>query len=154
MSRKIAVLLLSVGIAVLFAATGIYAGTKVEDVFKIETKEYKKRTKQNIEFRHKKHSEDYDATCGDCHHDDKGKPLDLKIGDDVQRCVECHKVTEKAPKGEKLSKKEKIKKYHEKAIHANCIGCHKIFNKKHGYKSKDPKAAPQSCKLCHPKKKK
>ena len=35
------------------------------------------------------------------------------------------------------------------AIHANCISCHKDYNKKN-----KTKAAPQSCTKCHPKKKK
>ena len=29
--------------------------------------------------------------CGECHHDKDNKPLNnLKIGDDVQNCIECH----------------------------------------------------------------
>lgn len=154
MSKKVLALLLSVGIAVLFASTGVYAGTKVDDVFKMETKEYKEHSKGLAELSHKKHVEEYGVACGECHHDDKGKALELKEGDDVQRCVECHKETAKAPKGEKLKKNEKIMKYHKEALHANCIGCHKAFNKKNGYKGKDPKAAPQGCTSCHPKKKK
>ncbi len=152
MSKRVAVLLLTVGFSVLFAATAIYAGTQAADVMKMETKEYEKHTKGIIEFSHKKHTAEYGAACGDCHHDDKGKPLTLKEGDNVQRCVECHQETGKKPKDEKLSKKEKIMKYHKEALHANCIGCHKDFNKKNGYKGKDPKAAPQSCASCHPKK--
>ncbi|SLM29747.1 Cytochrome c, class III family protein [Desulfamplus magnetovallimortis] len=152
MSKKLVCFMFSLVFAVVFAATGIYAGTEVADVFKMETKEYATRTKGLVEFTHKKHVEDYGIKCGDCHHDDKGKALDLKAGDNVQRCVECHKETEKAPKGEKLKKNEKIAKYHKEALHANCIDCHKDFNKEKGYKGKDPKAAPQSCASCHPKK--
>ena len=83
-----------------------------------------------------------------------GKPLtELKDGDDVQKCIECHKTPGEAPKGKKakkkLSKKEKIAQYHAEAVHANCRGCHKDFNKK--YK---PKKAPTTCAKCHPKTKK
>ena len=71
-------------------------------------------------------------------------------GDDVQKCIECHKTPGEAPKGKKakkkLSKKEKIKEFHAEALHANCKGCHKAFNKK--YK---PKKAPTTCAKCHPK---
>ncbi|MBF0211449.1 MAG: cytochrome c3 family protein [Desulfamplus sp.] len=152
MSKKSVTLMLSVAIALLFAATCIYAGTEVADTFKMETKEYAKRTKGLADFTHKDHIEKHKIACGDCHHDDKGKPLaDLKMGDNVQKCVECHKETGKPPEGEKLGKKEKIVKYHEKAIHANCVECHKESNKKAG----DPKGkgpAPTSCNDCHPKK--
>ncbi len=160
MNKKILIFLIIAGLAVVFVSTGIYAGTKVDDVFKMETKEYKKHKKGIVEFSHKKHTEEYTnakdekLTCGDCHHDDKGKPLAVKMGDDVQRCVECHKETGKLKKGEKKKDKAIIVKYHKLALHANCIDCHKAWNKKQGYKSKDSKAAPQSCKSCHPQKKK
>ena len=150
MSKKILSLLI-VGTALIFAAGTVMAGTEFQDTFKINTKVYKTHKKGLVEFHHKKHTEEYGAACGDCHHDDKGKPLTLKKGDDVKRCIECHKGIKKV-KGEKLAKKEKIKKYHVEAMHANCKGCHKAFNKKKGLDKKDPKAAPTSCKNCHPKK--
>lgn len=148
--KKSVTLMIAVSIAFLFAATCIYAGTKAEDTFKMETKEYAKHTKGLVEFTHKKHIDTHKVTCGECHHDDKGKALELKEGDDVQKCVACHKETGKAPEGEKLAKKEKIVKYHKEALHANCIDCHKESNKKAG----DPKGkgpAPTSCNDCHPK---
>jgi hypothetical protein len=156
MSKKLLILLVVAGMAVLFASTGIYAGTKVADTFKMDTKEYAKHKKGLVEFTHKKHAEDYKLDCGVCHHDDKGKALKLKMGDDVQRCVDCHTETQKV-KGEKLKKKDKIKKYQQDAVHANCITCHKDHNK--SLKDpKDPKGtkgpAPASCKKCHPKTKK
>ncbi len=141
--------LLIAGVAFLFAATGLYAGN-VSDVFTMETKAYSKHTKGLVEFTHLKHIEEHKISCGDCHHDAEGKPLELKMGDPVQKCIECHKETEK-PKGEKLGKAEKIKKYHKEALHANCVECHKDYNKKKG----DPKGkgpAPTSCNDCHPKK--
>ena len=154
MSKKLLTLLVVAGMAVLFTATGIYAGTKVADTFKMDTKEYAAHKKGLVEFTHKKHAEDYKINCGECHHDAKGKALSLKMGDDVQRCVECHTETEKV-KGEKLKKKDKIKKYQQDAMHANCIDCHKD----HNISLKDPKdpkgtkgPAPASCAACHPKK--
>ena len=119
------------------------------DIIVMNNPGYKKHTKGIIEFTHKKHVETYSITCGRCHHDETGKPLDLTINDNVQGCIECHKETEK-PKGEKLEKKEKIAKYHFEALHANCIDCHKEYNKEKG----DPKGkvpAPTSCTKCHPK---
>lgn len=151
MSKKSVTLMLAIGVTLLFAATCIYAGTAVQDTFKMETKGYAAHTKGLVEFTHKKHIETHKVACGACHHDDKGKALELKAGDDVQKCVTCHKETGKAPEGEKLAKKEKIAKYHKEALHANCIDCHKESNKKAG----DPtgkKPAPTSCNDCHPKK--
>jgi hypothetical protein len=150
-----------VALATLFIAAGIYAKA-TPDVIPLQDPAYKKHKKGVVQFEHKKHfdaySKDYPEfyknKCGECHHDKDGKPLtELKDGDDVQKCIECHKEPAEAPKGKKakkkLSKKEKIKEYHAEALHENCRGCHKKFNKK--YK---PKKAPTTCAKCHPKKKK
>ena len=141
MSKRSFCVLTAVCVALIFAAGSIYAGSKVKDVIPLQTPEYAEHTKGIVEFSHKTHVAEYGATCGECHHDDKGKPLDLQEGDAVQRCVECHKETGKKPKDEKLSKKEKIMKYHKEALHANCISCHKDSNKEKGLEKSDPKAA-------------
>jgi hypothetical protein len=156
MNKKLLVLVV-VGCAALFVAAGIYAKT-VPDIIKLEDPAYKEHKKGIVDFSHGKHQKEYAKEypdlykngCGDCHHDKDNKPLpNLKEGDDVQKCIECHKIAAEAPKGkkakEKLSKKEKIKDYHAEALHENCKGCHKAFNKK--YK---PKKAPTTCSKCHP----
>ena len=149
---KIAVLILS-GILIV-GISGLYAGTEVKDTINMKNKAYKKHTKSIAVFTHKKHIEEYKAGCGECHHNEKGEPLkDLKIGDNVKNCIECHNKPGQKPKGKKLTPKEKLE-YHAEAIHENCKGCHKKFNKEKGLKSKDKGAAPTSCKKCHPKKKK
>ncbi len=150
-----------VALATLFIAAGIYAKA-VPDVIPLQDPAYKKHKKGVVKFEHKKHWDDYSKEypefykngCGECHHDKDNKPLtELKEGDEVQKCIECHKIAAEAPKGKKvkkkLSKKEKIKEYHAEALHANCRVCHKKFNKK--YK---PKKAPTTCTKCHPKTKK
>jgi len=151
-------------IATLFVVAGIYAGTEVKDEIKMENKAYAKHTKAIVTFSHLKHTKEYaeqnpdfyKAGCGECHHDKDNKPLtNLKECDDVQNCMECHKkpgnMTGKKAKG--LSKEQK-REYHANAIHDNCKGCHKKFNKSKNFKSKDPGAAPTTCKQCHPKEKK
>ena len=152
MRKKHLIILAVFGIAAMFFATSIYAGTAVEDMIKMENEAYAKHKKSIVIFSHKKHTEDYKAGCGECHHDENGKPLnDLKMGDDVQNCIECHKIASERPKGKdapKLTKKQKLD-YHAEAIHYNCKGCHKKFNKETG-----TKAAPTTCAKCHPKKKK
>lgn len=142
-------------LALVLVAGGIYAGTTAPDVIRMENPAYEKHTKGIVEFSHKKHATDYGAACGDCHHDESGQPLtDLKEGDDVQSCIECHKETKFDKADKKMPKKEKIAKYHKEAIHANCINCHKDYNKKNKLGRKDPKAAPTTCNNCHPKTKK
>ena len=171
MRKPLKLLVIVGGMAVLFAATGIYAATEVPDVIKMENKAYKKHKEAIVEFHHKKHEEVYAKQfpelyknkCGECHHDDHNKPLvNLKPGDHVQKCIECHKKPGEMPskekramRKEKLSKEERTKKeleYHAEAIHENCRGCHKLYNKKNKLKSKDEKAAPTTCKNCHSKK--
>jgi cytochrome c553 len=138
-----------VGIAVMFVSAALYAGTKAPDVIKMENKLYPKHEKGIVEFTHKKHAVDYKATCGECHHDKDGKPLaNLKDGDDVQSCAECHKKPGEKPKGKdapKLTDKE-VLEYHAEAIHKNCQGCHKEANKKNNNQN-----APTTCVKCHPK---
>ena len=140
------------GMATLFVAGGIFAGTTVPDVVKMDNKAYSKHKKGINVFSHKKHVEEYKAGCGECHHDENNKPLDnLKMGDNVQNCMECHSKPSERPKGKgapKLKKKERLA-YHAEAIHYNCKGCHKKFNRKN-----KTKAAPTTCAKCHPKKKK
>ena len=151
MRKKYLIIMAVFGVAALFFVTGIYAGTEVQDVIKMENKAYAKHKKGIVIFPHKKHIEDYNAGCGECHHDANGKALNnFKAGDNVQSCIECHKKPSERPKGRgapKLTKKQRLE-YHAEAIHFNCKDCHKKFNKK-----TNTKAAPTTCAKCHPKKK-
>jgi len=64
----------------------------------------------------------------------------------VKGCIECHKKPGEAPKGKdapKLDKKAKME-YFVEALHENCRGCHKAYNKE--FKTK---AAPTTCAKCH-----
>lgn len=119
-------------------------GVQAADIIAMESAVYEKHSKGIVQFTHKKHIEDYTIACGACHHDDSGAPLeDLKMGDPVQKCGECHDQVGKAPKD--ASDAEKLG-YHKEALHQNCIACHKAYNKE-----KNTKAAPASCSKCHPK---
>ncbi|HKJ98293.1 MAG TPA: cytochrome c3 family protein [Desulfotignum sp.] len=150
MNKKLIVLLLAAGFAAIFAATGIQAGTEVEDTFQLETPGYDQRRKgppqfKPVTFTHKKHAEDYGISCGECHHDENGEPLELTMGDDVQPCYECHNIFEKT----KENRRDIM--VHENAMHGNCRDCHKEVNIEAG----DPKGrtgpAPTSCNDCHEK---
>ncbi len=151
MSKKLFTLLLAAGIAMVFTASGIQAGTDVDDVITMKSKLLDAKRKKGpdakkpcklVEFAHKKHHEEYKISCGDCHHDKDGKPLaDLKAGDDVQKCEACHtrakaKTADKTFQGK--YKKKPIDIMHlESAIHENCIGCHKEQGLKVGTKCGD-----------------
>ena len=150
---KLLMVMAAVAVASLFLAAGLYAGTKAPDVVKLQAPY--EHTKTEVEFSHTKHASEYKnakgeaIACGECHHDDQGKPLALKEGDDVKKCFECHNEP-----GELKGKKAKGKsdaeliKYHANAMHGNCIDCHRDYNK-----ANKTKAAPQTCTGCHPKKK-
>jgi hypothetical protein len=159
MIKKHLITTVTIGIVILFVSAAIYAKS-APDTIQLQDPAYETHKKGVVNFEHKKHFEQYAKEfpdlykngCGECHHDKDNKPLtNLKDGDDVQKCIECHKIPGEAPKGKeakkKLSKKEKIKEYHAEALHENCKSCHKTFNKK--YK---PKKAPTTCTKCHPKK--
>ncbi len=142
------IVILVAGVLVLFTTQNTWAGTSVDDVFDIETKEVEKRKKappkfKLVELTHKKHNVEYNISCGECHHDSESKPLNLVSGDDVQRCVECHTKLKKDPK----NKKDIM--VLENAMHANCITCHKEINKKAGDKKGMKGPAPASCGKCH-----
>jgi hypothetical protein len=157
-----------VGVAALFIPTGIYAGTEFVDVIRLENKAYAKHKDAIVIFEHRKHAEEYqeknpelyNSPCGECHHekvnDTESKALiNLKEGDEVENCIECHKKPEyiKGRKAKGLSKQQK-RDYHGNAMHDNCKDCHKKYNKKKKLKSKDKGYAPNTCKSCHAKNKK
>lgn len=100
-----------------------------------------------VEFDHETHAADkphgYGLGCGDCHHDENGEPLtDLKPGDAVQSCYECHDKDGRPRRDPAMSKEEwetEQLKYYYGAIHANCTNCHKQMG------------GPVNCTECHPR---
>ena len=137
-----------------FLAAGIHAVTTVQDVIRLETKAYKNHKEPVVVFSHREHQEKYSqqypeffkTECGECHHDENNKPLkSLKAGDEVKKCIECHKKASfaKGKKTKGLSKKQKLE-FHANALHQNCKDCHRQINKKTAKKS-----APVTCKSCH-----
>lgn len=145
-NRSLGLIVFAAVIATLFVAAGAYAGTTVPET--VQMKASYEHSKGIVTFSHQKHTTDYKIGCGECHHDDKGQPLtDLKAGDEVKSCFECHKKPGelKGKKAKGLSKAEKLA-YHANALHENCVDCHKDYNKKN-----KTKAAPTKCTACHPK---
>ena len=151
MRKRFFTVLMVVLAALLFVTVGSLTATDVPDTIIMDSKVYPKHTKKNVTFTHKQHADHKDIGCADCHHVYKDGKNIWKEGDAVQKCEECHKEPAK-PKGDKtkMSKAEKIKKYHKDAIHANCKGCHKKMIDKESEMGKNLK----KCSGCHPNKKK
>jgi len=153
MSRALILTVVAViGLAVM--GSGLFAAD-VPDVIQMKDPIYSAHTRGIVSFTHTKHYADYGISCGECHHDDKGQPLaDLKTGDTTHRCSECHSKPGDVPRTalKDLAEDAKTKltlEYHAGAMHLNCIGCHKDWNKEHG--KRGPEGAPISCNDCHPK---
>ena len=119
------------------------------DIIPLNEPAYSEHKKGIVQFKHKVHYDERVRSndCGVCHHDEKGKPIaNLEEGDSVQRCIECHTKIGKPPKGTKLE--DKIQ-WHKEAMHKQCKGCHKAFNRN----NKD-KTARTTCTKCQLKKEK
>lgn len=156
MKKHVKIIIASAGVSVLTLAGLTLAADNFPDVIRMEnTAAYEKHVQPIVMFSHKKHFEKYQIGCGDCHHDEYAEPLnDLKVGDDVLPCLDCHQpgqADRKALRG--LSKQERRTaelQYHYGAIHENCQGCHEKYNtEKVGDPRKGP--APVACTQCHPK---
>lgn len=165
MKRSSLLVYVVLGIAALCFAGGIAAAEKCKSPEAIQMKAGYEHEKGIVEFSHKKHYTEYaekapklyKSSCGDCHHDEHGKPLtNLKEGDCVQKCIECHSKPGEVPRdikkqwrAEKVDRKEQQKKsleWHAEALHENCRNCHKEYNRE--FKTRD---APTTCTKCHPK---
>jgi Ni/Co efflux regulator RcnB len=133
---------------VVLSGLGGAAEQKVPETMVIKSTLWKDHTKENFDFHHKKHQEDYKIKCEECHHVYKDGKNIWKKGDEVKKCQECH--NEPTIKGEKKLPKDKQKLNLKIAFHDNCIGCHKKLKKKD--KKKYAKI-PTTCVKCHPKKK-
>jgi hypothetical protein len=112
--------------------------TDVPDELMIENQGYKTDKKGAVKLSHKKHNEEYEVDCLECHHKyENGKNV-LKKTDPIQKCAECHDPKKKQDKVLKLNL----------SYHKNCKTCHKEINKK------DPNKKPpfKKCNGCHAKK--
>ncbi len=100
-----------------------------------------------VMFTHEKHylekPEGHGIGCGKCHHDAAGNPLtELKAGDPVQSCFECHNKKDRPRKPQDMSDEDWLSmrlEYYVEALHENCIECHK------------QQGGPVKCTDCHVK---
>lgn len=142
MKKKSLSTMIVLGLSLIVAAVLYAAG--MPEVMVLEAPYEKSRAK--VTFTHQKHIDDYQIGCGECHHDDKGVPLtDLKADDPVEKCIDCHsKPGElRGREAQGLSEKELLD-YHANAMHGNCVGCHRDYNREKG-----KRIAPVLCVGCH-----
>jgi len=120
--------------AVVFLMVGMPTAADVADVITIENKGYDQDRRGPVNLTHKKHAEDYQVACNECHHEYENGENVWKEGDPVKKCIECHDPIEKKGNVEKL----------QLAFHNNCQGCHKGL--------KDREAPFRKCTDCHERK--
>jgi hypothetical protein len=109
---------------------------EISDIVKIDAiAELKKE--EGVVLEHKKHVEEYNTACIDCHH-----MYDPNKEDDPKPCVECHDFYEQQViEGRRavLIKTSLIKNiYHDK-----CRSCHEKLQRA-------GKPFPKKCSTCHP----
>ena len=152
MRKKPILIALFSAVAMLFVASGLYAA--LEGCPDVITKKHEEAFEQHrmgiVDFTHTKHVEEYGLSCGECHHDAQGKPLDdISSDDDIGHCIDCHskpgqpRVDRSLPEDER---REKEREYFLGAIHQNCIDCHRDYNVEAGVT-----IAPVACAECHPR---
>jgi hypothetical protein len=146
--KKGLILIVVAGMALLLVAASINAGQKTDGVIEMKNEKAVPQHKMGIVmFTHDKHTaakpDGHGVGCGECHHDATGKPLaDLKAGDPVKGCLECHSKSDKPKKPQGISDADWQKmrmEYYVEAMHDNCTGCHKA------------QGGPVKCTDCHPK---
>jgi hypothetical protein len=108
------------------------------DDIMIDNEGYNPDRKGPVSFSHLNHSEDYEVTCMECHHEYQSGKNVWKEGDPVKKCAECHIPLENQGEVKKL----------QIAFHKNCKTCHKDLAQKGITKD----APYRQCNNCHEKK--
>ncbi|WP_051184367.1 cytochrome c3 family protein [Desulfatiglans anilini] len=134
MNKKFLSLLTVVFCGLMLCAVGAITAADVAEEIVLQN-EYPADKQGPVKFSHKKHAEDYGATCDDCHHVIQDGKNVWKEGDAVQKCSECHPADPPDKEALKL----------QNAFHKNCKDCHKEQND-------DAKAPFKKCNGCHEKK--
>ena len=107
------------------------------DEVMIENEGYAADKKGPVPLSHKKHAEEYQAACTDCHHEYADGENVWKQGDPVKKCADCHNPVKEEAEGLDL----------KKAFHDNCKNCHK-----EAVANGNTNAPDKKCTACHAKK--
>ena len=133
MKKRILSLTILAFTAFLFVAVGILTAADVPETVVIDSKGYKQDKKGPVTLNHKKHIEEYDVACDECHHVYSDGKNVWKEGDEVKKCDACHNPEKSEGNVKKL----------QTAFHTNCKNCHKEVDENAPYKK---------CNDCHAKK--
>ena len=108
------------------------------DSILIDNQGYEIKQKKTVGFDHRKHNEEYQVACAQCHHDYNEETINVWAkGDPVRKCAECHSP---------LNEDEILLNRLKTAYHKQCCQCHMEINKQGG-------SAPfENCEECHGKK--
>jgi predicted CXXCH cytochrome family protein len=127
-----------------------------EGVIKMANPAYETHTRPIVLFSHAGHYSNYGISCGQCHHDEQGRPLaDLKEGAFVENCIACHSIPGEMPREQKTAlqglpeaqSQQKLLAFHAEAIHKMCTDCHRAWNQEQGKATRE--GAPTTCAQCH-----
>ncbi len=122
---------------VLLAGASFTVAQGPPDEITIQNEGYKKDTKGSVTLSHKKHAEEYEVACTDCHHKYADGENVWKSGDPVEKCASCHNPVKEEAEGLDL----------KKAFHDNCKNCHK-----EAVANGNANAPDRKCTACHAKK--
>jgi len=136
MNKRFTSLMVVVFSGLLFVTVGALTAADVPDEIVISSECYKKDIKGPVKFTHKKHAEDYNIGCSECHHVYKDGKNVWKEGDPVQKCSACHDPEKRDGDVDKL----------KNAYHKNCKNCHKTLGKEG-----KPTGPYKKCNDCHEK---
>ena len=113
------------------SSLNIYDG----DMIEIDNEDYRKDRKGPVKFSHRKHAQDYNVACWDCHHEYEDEiNIYSPWGSEQKQCVECHTAVEDNETGIKL----------QRAFHLNCKTCHLT-----DVQENKGSTAPVKCLGCH-----
>lgn len=112
-------------------------GPDAPDEISIENEGYKADRQGPVALSHKKHVEEYQVKCDDCHHKYVDGQNVWKLGDPVKKCIDCHNPVKEEAEGIDL----------KKAFHDNCKSCHK-----EAVANGNTNAPDKKCTACHAKK--
>ena len=124
MKKRILSLTILAFTAFLFVAVGILTAADVPETVVIDSKGYKQDKKGPVTLNHKKHIEEYDVACDECHHVYSDGKNVWKEGDEVKKCDACHNPEKSEGNVKKL----------QTAFHNNCKNCHKEVGGEAPYK--------------------
>ncbi len=127
---------LTVCLLLIGATFTVAQGPELPDEVAIESEGYAADKKGPVPLSHKKHAEEYQAACTDCHHVYSDGENVWKQGDPVKKCIECHNPVKEEAEGLDL----------KKAFHDNCKGCHK-----EAVANGNTNAPDRKCTGCHSK---